>query len=227
MENGPKRIWRSRALEAYRNEEGGLNSICRQYGIPKATLRRHFLQRNKYANGIKHFGRPTTLPSELERLLVEYIIEIDSMLFEIGRSDLMSLAYQIAEENNLNHVFNKEKKSAGKHWYYDFMCRHPDLSLRQPEPTSLGRAKGFNRKSVGEFFTEGAPEGSLVVNNKSGWMDKDLFLQWLKHFHATVKSAKEKPVLLILDGHASHTKTIEVINFACNNGITYKLSLPP
>ena len=32
------------------------------------------------------------------------------------------------------------------------MRRHPELSLRSPEPTSLGRFRGFNRKDVDDFF---------------------------------------------------------------------------
>ena len=55
------------------------------------------------------------------------------------------------------------------------------------------------------ILQDGAPEGSMVVNNQSGWMEKGLFLQWIKHFHASVNSTKVKHVL-ILDGRASHTK---------------------
>ena len=40
----------------------------------------------------------------------------------------------------------------GDHWYYTFLKRHPELSLRQPEATSIGGACGFNRKAVSDFF---------------------------------------------------------------------------
>ena len=41
---------------------------------------------------------------------------------------------------------------AGKKWYYAFMQRDPELSLREPENTSLARAQGFNRPRVEAFF---------------------------------------------------------------------------
>ena len=51
-------------------------------------------------------------------------------------------------------------------------------------------------------------------------------MQWLKHFQVNARPTKENPVLLILDGHSSHTKNLEAIHFARENGIVV-LSLPP
>ena len=41
---------------------------------------------------------------------------------------------------------------AGKKWFYAFLKRHPKISVRQPENTSINRAKGFNREAVSLFF---------------------------------------------------------------------------
>ena len=89
------------------------------------------------------------------------------------QNDLRKMAYQLAErpqkdgapvgrttserwrtswQNDLHHTFKKEKCMAGKSWYYDFLKRHPELSLRHPEATSLARAQGFNRESFSRFF---------------------------------------------------------------------------
>ena len=59
------------------------------------------------------------------------------------------------------------------------------------------------------------------------WLHRqDLFLEYLQHFVSQVKCSKEHKVLLILDGHTSHTKSIAVIDFARDNGIIL-MSLPP
>lgn len=41
---------------------------------------------------------------------------------------------------------------AGRDWYDGFMKRHPFLSLRTPEQTSINRAKGFCKEMSIYFF---------------------------------------------------------------------------
>ena len=144
-----------RAVIVYRNGTAGLNNLSRTYGVSKATLKRHIDYASKYANGsTKSFGRPCTLPFEIEDILVEHILELENMMIGLTRNDFMKIAYQLTEKNDLKHCFNNENESASTHWYRCFMQRHPDLSLRQAEATSVARAKGFNRNNVGDLYNK-------------------------------------------------------------------------
>lgn len=63
-----------RAISAYRNGDMGFNNCCRQYGIPKPTLKRHLDGKNVKANyGIKAMGRHTALPPDVELQIVDHI----------------------------------------------------------------------------------------------------------------------------------------------------------
>ena len=59
----------------------------------------------------------------------------------------------------------------------------------------------------------------------SGFVNSDLFLDWMKHFQSTVKSCPEDPVLLILDNHSSHI-SLDVVLY-CRQHSIHMLSLPP
>ena len=126
----------------------GLNAASRAFGISKPTIRRHRLGLNKYASDdVKCMGGPLFLPASVEDELVKHVKDLDAMMFGITAKDLMSLAYEVAVAHGITK-FSDVKKSAGKKWYYSFMRRHTELSLRSPEPTSLARAAGFNREAV-------------------------------------------------------------------------------
>ncbi|KAK0046816.1 tigger transposable element-derived protein 2 [Biomphalaria pfeifferi] len=75
-------------------------------------------------------------------------------------------------------------------------------------------------------LADGAPPGSVVTCNDSGWMDSNIFTRWLNHFTQFVKPTKENKVLLILGGHNTHTKNLEAIEMARNNNVII-LTLPP
>ncbi|CAB4032795.1 tigger transposable element-derived 6-like [Paramuricea clavata] len=84
----------------------------------------------------------------------------------------------------------------------------------------------FKRKRNKPELVDHAPAGTIAGCSDSGWIEANLFLDYIKHFAAHVKCSKGSPVLLILDGHKSHTKCLSTIEFARENGIEM-VSLPP
>lgn len=80
-------------------------------------------------------------------------------------------------------------------------------------------------KNVKQEFSDGMPPGSEVkMSQKSGYVNTDLFFDWLKN-HFTPRKPTGK-VLLLLDGHTSHTSCIEMLEFAEKNDIIL-MSIPP
>lgn len=300
-----------RAVDALRRGDMGLNAAARLYGVPKATLSRHEKEQNKIANNEKLFhGGIAVLGEELEAEMVEHCLALEGRFFGLTMDDLRKLAFDIAEANCINHNFSKEDRMAGKKWYYGFMKRHPELSLRNPESTSIARAQGFNKPRVDAFFTllegvydqyqitptrlynmdetslstvqdgqrkvvsakgkkqvgaltsqergesatgviacnaaghfippmvifrrkrmkieltNGGPPGAVYSCQEKGWMSHDGFLEWLEHFIKFAHPTKEDPVILILDGHVSHTKNLKAILRAREAGVVM-ISLPP
>ena len=102
--------------------------------------------------GNANLGRfRTAFSKDTEEDLVKYIKDMQLRFFGLTRDAVCSLAYDYATVNKLNVPFNKEKK-AGPDWLESFLKRHPDLSIRQPESTSLARATEFNIVQVDRFF---------------------------------------------------------------------------
>jgi len=62
------------------------------------------------------------------------------------------LAYDIAEHRKVPHPFRAEEHRAGKDWLTGFLKRHQEISIRNPEPTSMSRAISFNKPNVDKFF---------------------------------------------------------------------------
>ena len=70
-----------------------------------------------------------------------------------------------------------------------------------------------------EHFIRGAPHGSAGAATKSGWINEEIFFQYIHHFIKEKKCSNENPVLLIMDNHEAYI-SIKAIDLAEENGIT-------
>ena len=84
----------------------------------------------------------------------------------------------------------------------------------------------FKRKRMKENLIDHAPARTLGKCSDSGWIDTELFMEYIEHFVKHTHCSPENKCLLILDGHKSRTKNIDLLNYACEKGL-YLLSLPP
>lgn len=285
-----------------------INKTAKQYGIGKAALLRHYLKENI----VQILGRTTVLEDVVEVKIKRHILLLEELMFGLTINEVRELAFDIAEEMKIPHKFNKQQRMAGKKWYYGFMRRHPELSLRAPEATSLARVRGFRQDRVYAFFDllektvqqfgigasriynmhetgistvqkhlqkivgqkgkkqigkiksaergvtstavccvsaaghyippmlifkmknkkgedmppelqVGKPQGSIITVSDTGYINKALFLKYLHHFKDNVNSSEEHPVILLLDGHTTHSKNLEALTFARENGIMIQL----
>ena len=137
------------AITAVRNGSSIRKSVM-QYGIPEATLRRKI----KLNDDIKesNLGRPPVFSEEQECELANHVLKLANLFYGMTPYDLRKVAYNYAEANNIPNDFNKQKKLAGKDWYYLFLKRHPEISLRKPEGTSINRITAFNEESLKLYF---------------------------------------------------------------------------
>lgn len=141
------------AVQEVKSGKMSLRDAEKEFGIPKSTLSRHISEKNKIAKmGVKYYGHAPTFDLEMEEEIVGHCLRLESMYFGLRIEDLRRLAFDLAKANNVKHSFNVEKGMAGKKWFYGFMKRHPSLSVREPESTSLARAQGFNKERVEAYF---------------------------------------------------------------------------
>ncbi len=76
----------------------------------------------------------------------------------------------------------------------------------------------------GGAYTFRGPDDAVYAKSESGWVDSELFLAWMKKVFL-VYAVSQRPVLLLVDGHASHVN-LELIDIARDNNIIL-LCLPP
>lgn len=89
-----------------------------------------------------------------EKLLATYTIKIAKMFYGLPKKEFRKLAYRYALACHSKAIPQAwtEKEEATHDWYYAYMARHPELTLKSPEGMSIARAIAFNKTTVNTFF---------------------------------------------------------------------------
>jgi hypothetical protein len=170
-------VWDSesmrKAVDKVLSGELKIRTAADRYDIPKSTLHERIkkLQAQKEVCFEPKLGRyQPTFNSNYEDILVEHVRDLSNRLMSLSKKEFLQLAFQLATSLKIPHKFNKMKKIAGKDFYYGFLKRHPDISLRTPESTSLMRGVGFNKPQVDRFF-----EGLSGLMNKYNFKPSQIY----------------------------------------------------
>jgi hypothetical protein len=127
---------------------GTLNSVSLQYNIPYATLYRHVKKRS-FERKLGRFS--IVFHKEQEEQLVKYLKFMDSLFYGLPRAEFKEVVHNFEQKNAIPHP--SQNAAAGDEWLVGFICRHPDITLRSPEPTSVARNRGFSRPQATRFYT--------------------------------------------------------------------------
>lgn len=132
-----------------------LRKVAADKGISKSTLAR-WVKKYKLDESCAmqpNYRHNQIFSDEQEKTLEEYLTTCSTMFHGLTPKNVKRLAYEMALKNNINipPTWN-ETQMAGSDWFFGFMKRHPRLSIRCPEATSLARATAFNEHNIKLFF---------------------------------------------------------------------------
>lgn len=132
-----------------------LHTVAKEFGLSRNTLRRYVrkIQRNETTDFQPSYRPNQVFSAEEENELAKYLETMARMNHGLTTKMISKLAYDLAVKNNKKYPESwDQEKRAGYYWRQGFMERHPELSLKKPEATSLSRSTSFNKHNVSTFY---------------------------------------------------------------------------
>lgn len=144
-----------RAIQTLRKGGKSVFKVAKETGIPYSTLKKRYKLAkagNDTYNCPPKLGRHAVFNDDQEKKLADHLRTMSNMYYGLTKSQFRKICYDLAVKFSVAKRFNEVNKTAGKDWLYGFLQRHPDISIRKPEATSLNRILGFSQVEVNRFF---------------------------------------------------------------------------
>ena len=140
------------AMKLVRDQGWKIATAARRYSLPRSTLRRHS-KGSVLQPGLQCLGRKTqrVFDDGCEQELADYLLLMNDRGFGLTRRDVMDMAYEYADANDIKHPWKEADLSASRYWLDGFMRRHKQLSLRKTEGLSIARAMFMNKPMVSRY----------------------------------------------------------------------------
>jgi DDE superfamily endonuclease len=132
-----------------------LRKVASETGIPKSALARYVqkYKRDELCSMQPNYRHSQIFTYEQETVLAEYLTTCSAMFHGLTPKRVRSLAYEMAVKNSIICPQTwHDSKMSGADWFNAFLKRHPQLSIRCPEATSIARATAFNEQNIKAFF---------------------------------------------------------------------------
>lgn len=154
-------MWR--AVNSVISNHQSIRQVASEYGICHVTLYKYVKMKREMMKANNDMGEELAIvgyahnrqifSDRQEVALEQYLKHAADIFFGLSPKEVRSLAYDCAKEYKIDIPATWiENKMAGRDWFTSFMKRHPGLSIRAPESTSLARATNFNEANTNLYF---------------------------------------------------------------------------
>ncbi|XP_046350086.2 MFS-type transporter clz9-like [Haliotis rufescens] len=119
------------------------------FAVPFATL--HDRISGKISTECVTTGRETLLAREEEQELVSHIDTMAKFGYVYTRTDVTAIATDLAVHLGKK---SRDEKPLSLQWFYGFLKRWPDLSVKKPRSLEIQRANATSEETVTHYFNE-------------------------------------------------------------------------
>lgn len=138
------------AVAAVKSKTLHFTEASTRYHVPVLTIAKRIRLNQDMVQNLGRFKPVFTHEQEIE--LVEHAITIAKLFHGFSSASLRKLAYYYAVMKEISHPFNETRKMSGEDWEICFRHRHPELTLRSADATSLNRIFGFTKEKVEKLY---------------------------------------------------------------------------
>lgn len=147
------------AFEEVRLRGKSLRDAAASYNLNYMSLSRYIKKKEAYQANPEGeapsmgYTIPTIFTEEEENILSDYLLTCAASNYGLTTKETRVIAFKLAKKYNKKIPESwKKNEKAGEVWLKLFMQRHPNLSLRLPQATSIARATSFNTTNVAVFL---------------------------------------------------------------------------
>jgi len=136
-----------RAVDAVKSNAMGYKKASKLFNVPKTTI----YDKVKGKSAIHSRQGPNTVLSSEEAHLAKWLIHMSKKGYGRSKHELIATVKNILIADGRNNPFKDGRP--GKDWYYGFMRRHHEISLRSPRQLGKERAV-IKPESIAKWFEE-------------------------------------------------------------------------